>query len=899
MYFNYETIVLEFKINKKGCSEQTVATQGDHSKYTMSLVEVYRNDSNSKSSRVNYSEITNQSSFSVTILNYTLTSRTAYTFEQTTLDALLNFSIKRNITIDITSGGILCQFQGTKKFQNYRKETHIYISCKDFDTQYDWNEDPGISINVECADLTMNSLCKNLNQKLIQINKTESVQVIPKQTIKPYTIQSWSVVASKNQYSDMFKQNIVYLDNDFKLLNVTYSKGYLMRAINNFENLEFTFTIPFEDRQYLVDYQVAIIYNFKLVQILLSEYFQQEFRMFDQFQEFTKGDKTNLNFLAQFTNEIIPSQEDLQINVNQPPTCLVSLSDQTVQAFKPQKVITVCHFSESAPFTYQLRYFLQKQDLIDFLNRTTDYSLILSSYSSSYTVQVTLPFSDGILLIQAMDSKGSYLNIEKQLNVTKTVLNCSQNKIQQQNLNFQISLLLEIVLNHYDDQILYTNIQTYLRADNIDDQLLVYQTIKLYKRIIQNKDSYSSSRLQNENLNSCFENFTKTFYVNITNVNISLTVTPPSLLEELKQIMSITQKMIKKLADFNEQILQKDVFLDEKLYQKKQAIINSLSAILYLTDDIFLKIPKATITSNQDKDQIINVAEGLISLIEKIAKHLNIQAKVNGFQLSNNGLILIWQLSKNTKEMINKQFNIERDLLDGLIDFVQKEQIELNYNYLNLSQKLQSQLQKFFNLTILEINEKTLKKATLKNHLYNDRYIDYQSAPRQYIMDMLQTPYCQEQVSQEKLYSYDCFNINKDGNFYKCELSTEEIDNKTVQISCKCQQLGISQENISYSQNENKIEDNNLILNEYPILLFHGIFIAFSYFIYFELVSIEIKQQQTPQNSRIDCEIVQMKFMNQENIRYSTIIQELQQFSKYASSSFMKYYLALMLQIQL
>ncbi|CAK80488.1 unnamed protein product (macronuclear) [Paramecium tetraurelia] len=874
IYFNFETIVLEFLIKKKDCSEQAATTQVDNSEYSVSLVEVYRNESNSRPSRVNYSEITRQSSFNVIIQNYTLTSRISYTFEQTTFDALMNFSIKRNITIDISSGGILCQFNGTKKIQNYRKETYIFISCKDLDTQYGWNEDTGISLNVECADLTMNSLCLDLNKKIIQINKTDSIQVIPKQTIKPYTIQSWSVVATKKQHSYKFKQNIVYLDNDFKLLNVTYSKGYLMRGINNYENLEFIINIPFEDRQYLLEYQVAIIYNFQLVQILQSEYFQQQIRIFDYFQEFTKGDKINLKFLAQFTNEIIPSQEDLQINVNQPPNCLVSLSEQTVEALKLQKVITICDFSESAPFTYQLRYFLHKQDLIDFQNRTNDYSLILSSYSSSYTIEATFPFIDGILLIQAMDSKGSYLNIEKQLNITKTLLNCSENNIKQYNLKYKISLLLEIILNHYDQQncitlsnLLYSNIQTYLGADNIDDQLLVYQTTKLYKRIIQDhKDSNSSMRLLNENSGSCFENSTQAFYVKFANVNTSLTVTPSSLQAELKQIMSVAQKMIKKSADYNDQILQNEVFLDEKIYQKRVAIIDSLSVIQLLIDDIFLKIPEATINSNSDKESIINTAEGLISLIEKIAIYVNVQVKVNGPQLINNGQILKWQLSKITKEMLNKQFNIERDLLDGLIDFVQKEQIELNYNYLNLSQQLQAQLQVFFNLTNLEINEKALKKTNLQNHLYNGRYIDYQSSLKQYIIDMLKISYCQELVPQDKLYSYGCVNIDKDGKFYKCELSNEEIDNKTVQISCKCEQLGsiiliqypnnsVKQQNISiYTQNEKVIKDNNLMLNEQPILLFHGIFIAFSYFIYFELVSIEIKQKHTPLNSRIDSE---------------------------------------------
>ncbi|CAK63988.1 unnamed protein product (macronuclear) [Paramecium tetraurelia] len=102
-YYIFEPIVLEFKIKKKTCSDMN-ATQVDNSQFSLSLVEVHRNDSNSRSSRVNYSEITSQHSFIVTIERYTLTPMVAYTFEQTTSDIIVNFSTKRNITIEVSSG---------------------------------------------------------------------------------------------------------------------------------------------------------------------------------------------------------------------------------------------------------------------------------------------------------------------------------------------------------------------------------------------------------------------------------------------------------------------------------------------------------------------------------------------------------------------------------------------------------------------------------------------------------------------------------------------------------------------------------------------------------------------------------------------------------------------------
>ncbi|CAD8190570.1 unnamed protein product [Paramecium octaurelia] len=871
-YYTFEPIVLEFNIKKRACSDIN-ATQVDNSQFFLSLVEVHKNDSNSRSSRVNYSEITGQNSFIVIIDRYTLTPMVAYTFEQTTSDVIVNFSTKRNITIEISSGGIMCQFNGTKKIQNHRKDTQIFISCKDLDTQYNWNQDPDIEIDVECIDFNRNSQCVDIQNKIIQINRTDTFQAIPKYTINPYSIQSWTVVAKKRSRSYKFEQKLVYIDENFGLLNIAHNQWYLMRPVNNYENLEFIINIPFQNRQYLLEFQVAIIYNFELIKILQSEYFQFQFNIFDYYQKFSEGNKINLKFLAQFTNEIIPCQEDLQLTVNLPPSCIVSLSEQIVQALKPLKIITNCHFSINAPFTYQLRYVLHNQHLVDFLDRTNDYSLILSSYSSSYYIESTFPFSDGFLLIQAMDSKGSYSNIQKQLNITQTVLNCSQIQIQQFTLRYQISLLFEIIMNHKEQQYcidlskqLYSNIKTFLNAEENDDQLLVYQTAKLYKRIIQEHVNVNSKkRLLTENSVSCFQNSTKSFYVQSTLHNASSTITASSLQAELQYMNATVQKMITMLIDIKDQINQNDVFLNENLYQSKVAVLDSLLGAQLLIEDVFLKIPMAPINSKLDKEQIINIAEGLIGLLDEISLYVNVQAKVNGSPLINDGQIIKWQLSKITKGRFNAEFNIERDQLDDLIDFVQKEQIELNYNYLNLSQQLQTQLQTFFNITTLQINENTQKKIYLSNHLYNNRSLYYQDPLTTYIIDMMQIPYCQEQVPLEKPYQYDCANINMEGQVYKCDFVTEEINNTTVQVSCRCQKLGIIfliqypnnsaiQQNSTYDSQENRIENSNVKLDEQPILLFQGIFIVFSFLIYYELLQIEKRSKQLRIESRLETE---------------------------------------------
>ncbi|CAD8099460.1 unnamed protein product [Paramecium primaurelia] len=50
---------------------------------------------------------------------------------------------------------------------------------------------------------------------------------------------------------------------------------------------------------------------------------------------------------------------------------------------------------------------------------------------------------------------------------------------------------------------------------------------------------------------------------------------------ELKLVMTIIQQIIKKSTDLDDQIHKDDVFLDEKLYQKKEAILNSLQVVLF------------------------------------------------------------------------------------------------------------------------------------------------------------------------------------------------------------------------------------------------------------------------------------------------------------------------------
>ena len=49
---------------------------------------------------------------------------------------------------------------------------------------------------------------------------------------------------------------------------MNYSKGYNMRAINSYENLNFTYLISVTDQPMVLDYSIAIIYDFEVLEIL-------------------------------------------------------------------------------------------------------------------------------------------------------------------------------------------------------------------------------------------------------------------------------------------------------------------------------------------------------------------------------------------------------------------------------------------------------------------------------------------------------------------------------------------------------------------------------------------------------------------------------------------------------
>ncbi|CAD8139612.1 unnamed protein product [Paramecium octaurelia] len=332
-------------------------------------------------------------------------------------------------------------YKATPRLNDFeiQQETLLPVSPEQFQHKY----------MASCKNLDnskiyqQNSICQNCTHVLVEDD-------IPFNQIALKMIWGWNVIASKKGRQYSFKYNVVFLENDFKTHYVSYSKGYAIRSINSYEKLQFDFNIPFQDRQYLLQYQIVIIYNFEVLKILEPQQYSQCFRLFDHYQQFNKGNQFNLKFLAQFTNDILPSQYDLSLNLNQPPICQVKLGSKTVQALQTSKIAANCEIQEDSTFTYQYRFFLNKEDYKNFQKQLSNISLILNCFQQSNVFEIYLPNSEGVILIQILDSKGSITNIESYLNVTEYKLNCSEFVISNINYKQQIILLLEVLMNHYE-----------------------------------------------------------------------------------------------------------------------------------------------------------------------------------------------------------------------------------------------------------------------------------------------------------------------------------------------------------------------------------------------------------------------------------------------------------------
>lgn len=66
----------------------------------------------------------------------------------------------------VKKSDILAQFRGGNKVENYKKSFEIQLDSRDPDLSYDWNEDPDITVQMSCLDLSIGRDCETLLGKV-------------------------------------------------------------------------------------------------------------------------------------------------------------------------------------------------------------------------------------------------------------------------------------------------------------------------------------------------------------------------------------------------------------------------------------------------------------------------------------------------------------------------------------------------------------------------------------------------------------------------------------------------------------------------------------------------------------------------------------------------------------
>ncbi|CAK92594.1 unnamed protein product (macronuclear) [Paramecium tetraurelia] len=776
--------------------------------------------------------------------------------------------------------GIVCQFNGTKKLQKYFDVTYIYVQCKDLDVEQNWNEDPNLSIAISCLDLNSQGECKDSKQQKISINSTQPSQVFPEATFQPYTIQAWIVIATKNSLSYTYKITIVYLEVDFKTLDIDYNNGYLVRPVNNYEDLKFTFNIPLQNRQYLLDYQVAIIYDFQLVTILRPQYYKYSFQLYDHYQQFNKGDKFNLKFLAQYTNDNIPVQADLGLILNQPPICRLRMLEWNIKALENHKMAINCEQSEDKPYLYQMKVFLFKDDFEEFQNKSSDNSLLFYGFQKSNNLVGYFPNAEINVILQILDQRGSITNIHQYQNISQNQIDCTNQTIEQLILREKIAWIFEIMINRQDElnciklkDELLKYIELGINSKDIYEKLLAHQTINLYKKLILKSQASKTSKryLEQNQQNECYNNksslFINTnqehFQKNSTNIS-SLAISSQKIEKQITNLIKLKVNMEKQNA-------QNNIIVNTESIMQIKNIVQMLSISVHLIDNQLLII-SLNETSAENQEQVAIISEKLIILIDNITIHISDSVQVNGQVLLIQGQILKFQLQKLTKSKHNLNFQIHDDYLDNLITFIQKQQLIVYYNYYNLSQTYRTMLQIYLNRSDFEIDQNHYVKTILTNFLYTNPQMNQQELSGYYGIDLTELQYCDplNQFSTVVEYNYQCINYIMENKFENCHLEMQEVNNQRAQLVCICKSIGnlflIKSAHKTVTQNSTTVANqlqfdfSSIKLIDQAFLFVQSGVILSSFFVYFFLLykdynnqkDIDLEQSQSERQDTLE-----------------------------------------------
>ncbi|CAD8166957.1 unnamed protein product [Paramecium pentaurelia] len=789
-YFVYETITIGVSV---GPLIQSISN--DSSRYQIQLIEIDRYPQKSSSSDLNTTIDSNSFEMVyITIPRYTLSNNSTYTFQVTAINLNSNKSQNLNFTFETKMAGLFCQFNN-QGIQNIRRDLNLEIYCEDFDSPYDRQSDPDINIEVACKDLSFNTSCKNEQKQIINVNKTDYFQFIKKNTISSYTVQKWTVTVTKFQQISKFNLIIVYLEDDFPQLQLLFNKGYLMRKINNYEQLNFTYLIPLEKIFHLLDLSIILIYDYQIIEILQPKFISHQFKIFNSIQELNFGDNINLKFAAQYTNNIMPSIKNIQLSINQPAKCSkLLINRQSDFALTDFLVATTCEQSNDSPYKYQLRQFLRESDLIDFFNGISDNSLIFYPFQTQNQFSIQAPTSIDSskigILVEVLDNGGSLTYIFEKIPMKSAKINCSSIKFQNLTLQNKINLLYEAINQKCDElhqQIYLDLIQSQMLSDK-NENILKFQAIKLYKQfLIFSEENKPKNRLLNEEIPKiCFDQNSSHIFItqNYTQPEVNLT----KKIEDLKvntENFNIILKYFSQMKKQCEEELQQNLYVwNEQIFQQYQNSQDCLRSLLYYLDDIYSDFSQINI-KNQTIDQII---VELLRVVDKIVEETQNSIIVNEKPLVVKGIETIWKIKRRTKQLFNQQFNIQQTQEDFLIDFIQFEQAYFQKNPLRFNSNLEEILQTHFNDQTLQINSDNYYQIKLKN-FYHRKFQEYENFSSIYGTNFGSYQVCQNTTQFLSEYEIFCAIRTITGKFYQCNLNRVQNKN-TTDLHCECDKFG-------------------------------------------------------------------------------------------------------------
>ncbi|CAD8194869.1 unnamed protein product [Paramecium octaurelia] len=786
-YFVYENIKIGVSV---GSLEELNAT--DKPKYQVHINDIDVNPKSSSSSKLNtlYQSDSCQMVYTM-IQKYALSPNSNYTFQVTATNLKTSESQVQNFTIGILSAGLLCQFNN-QGYQNIQRDLNLQIFCQDLDYTYKWNNDPDLLIQVACKDLLRNNNCQDDRKQTINVNKTETFQFIRKNSISPFSTQEWTVTASKFQQTSKFTLVIIYLDDEFPFQELEFNKGYLMRKINNYEKLNFTFLIPFEKRSQLLELSIAIIYDYEIIEILQPKYQSHQFKIFNYIKELKFGNNINLKFSAQYTNNIMPNLQNLKLSINFPPKCskliITRSSDLALTNFL---VTAVCELSNDSPYKFQLRLFLRESDLTEFLKGISDNSLTFFPFQDSNQFSIQTPSSMNQskigILVQVLDNGGSVTNIFEKIIMKSAAINCTLLQFQNLNLQNKILLLFE-TLNQKCDWLhsqIYLDLLSNLILQDNDENTLKFQAVKLYKQLLVLQKEPDNRLLKETIQTSCLGLNSNHLYItsNSTQSEVNLTLILEELKNNIHKLDLALKYYIKMKNQFDDELKLNQYIWDEETFQKYENQQYLLITLLYYLDDVYSYLSSINL-KNETINQAVNE---LLRFIPQIAEETQNMLVVNEQPLIIIGKEIAWQIKRTTKAKFNQQFKLESIPEDFLIDFIQYESTYFKTNplrFINDLKYIQTQL----NDQTIQVYPEHYYLINLKNAQHN-RYLQYENFSSIYGTKFGSYQICQNNTELLSEQEIMCAVKTISGMFSYCDLSELQKKN-TIELTCECNKFG-------------------------------------------------------------------------------------------------------------